>query len=79
MVDVINTGSSHTDEVNNITMSNKEDWQKEDSCGTLMKNTKVLNYNKVHASGNADEEVATSSNVTYNMLNGKVRKVCDTV
>ena len=51
-------------------MSQKEDIQKDDCCGTLMINTKVVNSNKVHASGNTDEEVATCSNVTYSMLNG---------
>ena len=60
-------------------MSNTEDCQEEVTCGTLKKNTKVLNSNKLDASGNTDEEMAMSSNATYNVLNGQVRRLCESV
>ena len=60
-------------------MSNTEDCHEDEAFSTIMKSTKLLNYNNLDASANTDEEMVMSSNMIYNMLNGQVRRLCETV
>ena len=77
--DITNNDTSHPSEVNKISVSQKEDIQKDNCCGQLMINHDIVNSNEVYTNSNMEEESTMSTNVTYNMLSVKVRRLCESI